>query len=352
VTETKGYAATTPHEPGSWKTSNNDDIMARLPALDSLHVFAVAARHLSFTAAANELHRTQSAVSHRIKALETEIGVPLFERAARGLELTPAGVVLAHRVNGAIAAITRTLAELDRVGRSRQLRVTMLPSVASRWLMPRLSRFCQQHPDVHVQIVADARVLDLRVEGIDLAIRFGAGRYRGFDTTSLMADRVLPVCSPELAERLGNPPSIEALMELPLLHDSGAEGDGSLSDWRSWLDQLGRSDLSYRDGQRFSHAGLAIEAAVLGLGIALARVSLVADHLTNGTLVSPVPITTPTAFSYYLVTPSGATNQPDIALFSDWLHTEAKEVETVAARLQIEEARLREKFGVPVALPS
>jgi len=115
--------------------------MARLPALDSLYVFAVAARHLSFTAAAQELHRTQSAVSHRIKALESEIGVPLFERLTRGLELTQAGAALAHRLNEAIADISRTIAELDRVGEARTLRVTMLPSVASRWLMPRLSRF-------------------------------------------------------------------------------------------------------------------------------------------------------------------------------------------------------------------
>src|SRR5262249_46146633 len=177
--------------------------MARLPPLDALYVFAVAARHLSFTAAANELHRTQSAVSHRIKALESEIGVALFERVPRGLELTNAGAVLAHRLNDAIADISRTIAELDHVGQSRQVRVTMLPSVASRWLMPRLSRFCWQHPDIHVQVVADPRILDLRADGIDLAIRFGPGRYRGFEATPLMLDRMLPVCSPEFAARLG-----------------------------------------------------------------------------------------------------------------------------------------------------
>ncbi len=327
-------------------------VMAQLPALDSLYVFAVAARHLSFTAAANELHRTQSAISHRIKALEAEIGVPLFERVPRGLELTSAGSVLANRLSEALADISRTIAELDRVGESRRLRVTMLPSVASRWLMPRLSRFCQQHPDVHVQIVADPRILDLRAERIDLAIRFGPGRYRGFDATRLMSDRMLPVCTPQIAQRLGEECSIEALLALPLLHDSGAEGDGSLSDWRSWLQQLGRPDLSCRGGQRFSHAGLAIEAAVLGLGVALARLSLVADHLMNGTLVSPLPLTTPTAFAYYVVTQSGTSNQPDVALFSDWLHCEAKEVEAVVDRLQTEEYRVRKKLGVPLAPPA
>jgi LysR family glycine cleavage system transcriptional activator len=316
--------------------------MARLPALDSLYVFAVAARHLSFTAAAQELHRTQSAVSHRIKALESEIGVPLFERLTRGLELTQAGAALAHRLNEAIADISRTIAELDRVGEARTLRVTMLPSVASRWLMPRLSRFCQLHPDVHVQIVADARILDLRAERIDLAIRFGHGRYRGFETTALMSDRMVPVCSPQLIEQRGTVGSIEALTQLPLLHDSGAEGDGSLTDWRSWLDQLGRPEVNCRGGQRFSHAGLTIEAAVLGLGVSLARLSLVADHLTSGMLVCPLTLTTPTAFAYFLVAPAGVAESADLTNFREWLHTEAKEVEVVAARLHAAEAELRE----------
>jgi LysR family glycine cleavage system transcriptional activator len=286
-------------------------------------------------------------VSHRIKALEAEIAVPLFERMPAGLKLTSAGSVLAHRLNEAIADISRTIGELDRVGESRRLRVTMLPSVASRWLMPRLSRFCQQHPDVHVQIVADPRILDLRAEHIDLAIRFGPGQYRGFETTPLMSDRMLPVCSPQLVQRLGEVRSIEAMLTLPLLHDSDTEGDGSQSDWRSWLEQLGRADLSCRGGQRFSHAGLAIEAAVLGLGVALARVSLVADHLMSGTLISPLPLTSAPAFAYYLVTQSGV-SQPDITLFTDWLHTEANELEAVTARLQAEQTEVKKRLGIPV----
>jgi LysR family glycine cleavage system transcriptional activator len=215
--------------------------------------------------------------------------------------------------------------------------------------MPRLSRFCQMHPDVHVQIVADARVLDLRAERIDLAIRFGHGHYRGFESIPLMSDRMLPVCSPRLLEQRGRVGSMEALTQLPLLHDSGAEGDGSLTDWRSWLDQLGRPDINCRGGQRFSHAGLAIEAAVLGLGVALARMSLVADHLTSGTLVCPLTLTTPTAFSYFLVAPAGAPESTDLANFREWLHTEAKEVEVVAARLHAVEAEVRETlFSSPV----
>jgi LysR family glycine cleavage system transcriptional activator len=296
--------------------------MPRLPPFDSLYVFAVAARRRSFTAAAVELHRTQSAVSHRIKALEAELGVLLFTRLTRRLELTPAGQALAHGVDRAIADISRTIAELDKPGETRPIRVTTLPSVASRWLMPRMSRFFDLHPDIKIDVIADSRLLDLRVEGIDLAIRFGLGRYPGHSATLLMRDRVLPVCSPKLAaERRIT--TIDALLELPLLHDSATEGDGSLSDWRSWFDQLGRKDAPCHAGQRFSSAALLIEAAVLGLGVALARYSLVADDLSKGTLICPLPLATSTAFSYYLVALPEAAALPRVVRFGHWLRAEA-----------------------------
>jgi LysR family transcriptional regulator, glycine cleavage system transcriptional activator len=323
--------------------------MARLPSIDSLYVFAVAARHLSFTAAAAELHRTQSAVSHRVKALEGEIGARLFERSARGLELTAPGRALARQVDQAISDISRTLAEISRGTQPRKLRITLLPSVASRWLMPRLPRFFEQHPDIEVQVIADARVLDLRAEQIDLAIRFGHGRYRGHVATLLMGDRVVPVCAPQLLAGRAAIATINALLELPLLHDSGAEGDGSLSDWHSWLDQLGQPEMPHRGGQRFSHAGLAIEAAVLGLGVALARLSLVTDYLSNGGLICPLALSTDTAFSYHLVALPQVAGLPEVVLFSDWLRTEARQTATVVARIEPEERRLRAALNLPPA---
>lgn len=320
-----------------------------MPSIDSLYVFAVAARHLSFTAAAAELHRTQSAVSHRVKALEEEIGTRLFERSARGLELTAPGQALARQVDQAISDISRTLAGLGRAAQPRKLRITLLPSVASRWLVPRLPRFFAQHPDIEVQVIADARVLDLRAERIDLAIRFGHGRYRGHVATLLMCDRVLPVCAPHLLAGRAAITTIEALLELPLLHDSGAEGDGSLSDWHSWLDQLGCSDLSHRAGQRFSHAGLAIEAAVLGVGVALARLSLVTDHLASGALLCPLALSTATAFAYHLVALPQVAALPEVLLFSDWLRTEATQTAGVVASLAPEEKRVRATLNLPAA---
>jgi len=303
--------------------------MARLPSLDSLQVFAVAARHLSFTKAAAELHRTQSAVSHRVKALEAEIGLLLFNRITRRLELTDAGRALAHQVDQALLDIERTIAKLDR-REARRLTVTLLPSVASRWLLPRLPRFREQNPDIDVRVIADAHVLDLRAEGIDAAVRFGLGRYAGYAVTPLMPDKVLPVCSSSFAERRGPITTIDTLLEWPLLHDSTTEGDGSHSDWRSWLGELGRSDATCDAGQRFSDAGLLIEATIHGLGVALVRHSLVADYLANGTLVCPLPLVTPTAFNYYLVVRPEAAALPKIARFRDWLQVEAAQTVAIA----------------------
>jgi LysR family transcriptional regulator, glycine cleavage system transcriptional activator len=158
--------------------------MTRLPPLESLRIFAVAARHLSFTKAAGELNLTQSAVSHRVKALEEELGVILFNRLVRRLELTGAGAALAHTMRQAIHHIERGVAELDRTGGALRLSITMLPSVASRWFVPRLTRFRKRRPDIEVQVIAEPRLLDLRAEGIDLALRFGRGLYPGYAVTA------------------------------------------------------------------------------------------------------------------------------------------------------------------------
>jgi len=297
--------------------------MPRLPSLDTLRVFAVAARHLSFTKAASELHLTQSAISHRVRALEDELGVVLFNRLTRRLELTRAGQSLAQRVDRAVGDIARAVGDLDDESDERRLAVTMLPSVASRWLVPRLSRFHARNPDIELQVIADPSLLDLRSAAIDVAIRFGRGAYPGYAATVLMPDSVFPVCSPRLIAKHGPVNSIEDLLDLPLLHDSATEGDGSGSDWRSWLNHLDLGDLSWHNGQRFSDAGLLIEAAMLGLGVALGRASLVSDLVTDGTLVCPLPLSAPTAFSYHLLALPEAAALPKIVRFREWLQAEA-----------------------------
>jgi LysR family glycine cleavage system transcriptional activator len=297
--------------------------MARLPSLDTLRVFAVAARHLSFTKAADELHLTQSAISHRVRALEEEMGVALFNRLTRQLTLTSAGQALAPRVERAIADIARTIADLDARSDGRRLTVTTLPSVASRWLVPRLTRFQARHPSIELQVIADPIPVDLRSARVDLAIRFGHGAYPGYAATALMPDSVFPVCSPRLIADRAPITTIEDLFELPLLHDSATEGDASGSDWRSWLDHLGRGDMSCPNGQRFSDARLLIDAATLGLGVALTRASLVSDLVADGTLICPLRLSAPTAFAYYLLALPEVAGLPNMVSFRDWLQAEA-----------------------------
>ena len=301
--------------------------MPRTPSLDALRIFVVAVRHLSFTEAASELHLTQSAVSHRIRGLEEELGIRLFKRLARRLELTPQGRALAHRVDQAISEIDRSVVELSRPGDTGPLKVTVLPSVASHWLIPRLARIRSRHPGVDVQVIADPRLLDLRQEGIDLAIRFGRTPHPGYAGMRLMGDRVVPVCTPELLRQFAPVKSVDALLAMPLLHDSATNGDGSDSDWQAWLHHLGRSDAVCHAGQHFSEAGMLINAALLGLGVALARTSLVADHVASGALVCPLKLAAPTAYSYYLLSPSELADRPKIAMFRRLLVTEAAATE-------------------------
>jgi LysR family glycine cleavage system transcriptional activator len=292
--------------------------MPRTPSLDALRIFALAARHQSFTDAAFELNLTQSAISHRIRALEDELGFALFNRLTRRLELTQQGRALAQRIEQAIGEIDRSISELTHADDDRPLKVTMLPSVASRWLIPRLPRIRGRHPELDVQVIADSRLLDLRSEGIDLAIRFGRKPNLCYAVTRLMGDCVFPVCAPELLERHDAVDSIDSLFTLPLLHDSSTD-----SHWRAWLDYFGRPDIACHAGQRFSEAGMMIDAALLGLGVALARASLVTDLVATGALVCPLEMAAPTNFSYYLLELSEAVDRPRIAAFRRLLMAEA-----------------------------
>lgn len=308
-------------------------IMPRTPSLDALRIFVAAARHLSFTEAANELCLTQSAVSHRIRGLEEELGIALFHRLTRRLELTPAGRELANKIGRAIADIDRSVADLDRSDHAGPLKVTMLPSVASLWLIPRLSRLYRRDPQLHVQVIADPKLLDLRAEGIDLAIRFCRAPTPGYVATRLMGDRVLPVCAPTLLRQHGPVQGLDQLLGMPLLHDSGTENDGSESDWQSWLTHHGRPDALCHAGPRFSEAGMLVNAAVLGLGVALARASLVADLIASEALVCPLGLVSPTAYTYYLLSLPEAAERPRIVALRDLLQHEAALTEGFIASL-------------------
>ena len=301
-------------------------LKTRRPPLGDLHAFAAAARHLSFTRAADELGVTQGAVSQRIRRLEQMLGLTLFERLTRALALTADGKILAEAVGYGIDRIDEGLAAIDRQRRPRagtNLTLSAAPGFACRWLLPRLGRFRVRCPNIEVRIEAEDRLANFVSDGVDLAVRCGQGSYPGLSAELLLPDAVFPVWSPELAARgvpLARP---EDLFGHLLLHDSRTEHDGGGGSWQDWFRSAGLR-VQRLDGPRFSNAHLAVEAAISGLGLALGRATLVSDDLVAGRLLRPLRHAAPTTFSYYLVHRPAALVGPPLAAFVEWLRKEAE----------------------------
>ncbi len=298
-----------------------------LPSLDALRVFEVTARRLNFSKAAEELHVTQSAISHRIRELERQLHTRLFQRGHRSLHLTPAGRTLADGIQRGLREIREALANLDSRKRKSTLSVSVLTSFATRWLTPRLAGFHQRFPRIDLMVQADDRLVDLASYGVDASIRFGSGQYPGMSVVQLFGDRTVPVCSPALAEKFGPILKPADIVRCPLLHDTYAEHDvhsDSGADWYTWLRRVGVGNVPNVGGLRFSNANLAIDAAANGMGFALARVSLLGNDLRTGRLVCPLPFAAATNFSYYFLCLPQRESDSKVRAFRDWLLEEAK----------------------------
>lgn len=298
--------------------------MKSLPPLNALKVFEAAARHMSFTKAADELHVTPGAVSQQIKALEDYIGGRLFRRTKRALLLTDAAQASLPILREAFDKLEEASRILTARGDSKRLTVSVAPSLAAKWLVPRLDRFHERMPEVEVWISADMEVVDFAVDDIDLAIRYGAGRYPGLEVELLMEEQILPVCSPRLLtgqHPLRAPPDLE---HHPLLHDGSPEQeDLAATNWAMWLKAAGVVDVDAKRGAKFNQSSLVIEAAVAGKGVALAKSTIALADLEAGRLVAPFDLTTPSNFSYYLVHPASKSRNAGVKAFKKWLHDEA-----------------------------
>jgi len=295
----------------------------QLPSLSALRAFEAAARHLSFTRAAEELFVTQAAISHQVRALEEEVGCSLFVRLPRRVALSEEGRVLAEAATEAFARITTGMEALSHAGTSGVVSVSVSPSMAVRWLVPRLEDFREHHPEIDVRFSANDRLIDPVREGVDLCIRYGTGRYPGLETTLLMTDEVFPVCSPALLQRqpLETP---DDLQDHVLLHDDMMKHDAARPDWPKWFEAMGVRGLDPREGLHFSHANMALDAALAGQGVALGRSTLVNDDVAAGRLVRPFAKGYISGFSYYLAVPKGAVLGARIQAFKDWLLGQAR----------------------------
>lgn len=290
--------------------------MKARPSLDTLRFFEVASRRLSFTAAAEELFVTHGAVSQRIKILEEYLGVPLFERRGRSMVLTSYGQELRPLVATAIWDLDRAFNSVYPRQPSRALTISVLPIFAARWLIPRLSSFNDLHPEINVNIRADQAHADFDRDDVDLAVRFGNGRWLNVQIDKLFDEELLPVCSPKLL----NVTSIKEhsqLLSTKLLHDSRQP-------WSIWFEAVGLKISQQPIGPMYLDSNLLLEAALAGHGIALGRASLVQPEIDAGRLIRIFPKGVKATASHYVVHAIGSDKKEKVAKFKKWILSQAK----------------------------
>ncbi len=296
-----------------------------LPPLDRLVAFDAAARHLSFTKAAAERFITQSAVSRQIAALEEELGLPLFRRRHRALELTDEGVRLAAAVAAALAGVREAVVAIRAPRRRQVVAVTTTPGLASLWLIPRLAGFIAAHPGVDVRIDASHAARALVADGFDLAIRYGP--LQALLGVPLFGESVLPVCAPALVAR-GRPPlkTPADLQHQTLLQLDLPPGKGLPLEWQTWLQAVGAGGLEPAAMLSFTHYDAAVAAAVAGQGVVLGRRPLVDALLRRHALVAPFKGSTASARGYALLVEPAAARRPAVQALAGWLQAQAREV--------------------------
>jgi LysR family glycine cleavage system transcriptional activator len=297
----------------------------RLPALGALRAFEAAARLRSFSKAAAELNVTPAAISHQIHALEADLGVVLFQRRNRAVELTASARVLLPGLSEAFAGIHASLRRLRAHNEAGALNVTASPSFAAKWLVLRLHRFQERHPEIDVRISASDEVVDLADGDFDMAIRYGSGHYPGLAVELLARNEVFPACSPSLLERGSPLRTPEDLRRHALIHDQAVDRDPLVPTWPMWLKAAGVRDFAGTGGLSFSAGHLALDAAIAGHGVVLAYSTIAAADLAAGRLVRLFSLSLPDLFAYYIVTVPGALERPKIRAFRDWLCEETAE---------------------------
>ncbi len=301
-----------------------------LPPLNALRAFEAAARHLSLTRAAAELHVTPAAISHQVKALETWLGVPLFRRLNRAILLTDAGQGCFKGLHDGFDRLAEAVEAVRVHAATGPLTVSVAPSFASKWLVPRLDGLRRAHPQIDIRIDASTALVDFARDDIDVAVRYGRGRYPGLRVERLLTEEVFPVCSPKL--RRGPPPlrKPQDLRRHTLLHSEAMIQDASWPTWQMWLLAAGVHDVDAGRGSRFTTSSMAIEAAIDGQGVALASSVLAADDLRARRLVRPFAMSLAHDFSYYVVCPEATANRPKVAAFRNWVLEEARRHEAAA----------------------
>jgi len=294
---------------------------AELPSLKGLQAFEAAARYRSVTLASNELNVTPGAVSLQIRELEARLGVQLFFRKPRSIQLTREGERYYGALRTAFRMMREATAELTARSEITVLTLSCTPTFAVQWLMPRLPSFQQQHPHVDVRISVTNRLVDFSRDDVDLAVRHGFGRYEGLESIRFIDDSTLPVCSPQFLEKYGSLQEASDLKSVPLLHDENR------NEWRRWLEAAGASDVDASGGTAFIDSNGALDAAKAGHGIALTRRSLVSRELAEGALIAPFGKDMASTLAYFLVYPRRMLDNPDLVTLIEWMLSQARSAE-------------------------
>jgi LysR family glycine cleavage system transcriptional activator len=295
---------------------------APLPPLNALRAFEVIARHLSFARAADELHVTPAALSHQIRALEEQLGLPLFHRRTRAIELTDAGRLIYPGLHAGFESVRGAMAQLDRSRDGNVLVISATPGLVAKWLMPRLWRFLHAHPDIDARVSASLKIADFAAEGVDVAIRLSKENHPELYAERLFNDSVLPVCSPRLVEQGLRSPA--DLPRFPLIHYDIPMSMRAPPLWADWFAVAGLQGDATR-GLKVNVADHALDAAVAGAGVSLSFKLIASDDVHSGRLVTPFGPELPLASGYNFVCPKGHEKRPNVRAFRDWLFAEMEE---------------------------
>jgi LysR family glycine cleavage system transcriptional activator len=282
-----------------------------LPSLNAIRIFESAARHLNFSRAADELSVTQGAVSRQIKVLEEQLGMPLFERAGPRLHLTSAGDYYQGKVSEALNLILRSTAELRRSTATPTLTVSVLPTFATKLLVPKIADFQRNNPHIALRMAASYKIIDFATEiDIDAAVRLGRGNWSGVHATRLTASHVFPVCSPRLARSLRKPSDLARHRRLI--------DDSIYDEWGRWFKAVGAED---KPGETLyiDDDNMLLQAAIDGQGITMSRAIIAQDELDAGRLVRPFDVSVLSTFQYYFVCLPERFVEPDIQALYAWL---------------------------------
>ena len=289
--------------------------------LANLQCFSSAAKHLSFTLAAEELSLTQGAISQRIRKLEEQLGFALFLRYNRRLQLTAEGERLLIQTNNSLTELDNLIRDIHTQGLAGELSLSVPPSFASQWLLEKLADFSQRYTQIFIRMETHSRLIDFYAEQIDLAIYYGQGKYPGLVSWPLMDEQLIPVCTKDFADTHDLWDRPERLNHCPLLHDAQAWPEaGPYSEWSYWADQQ-TLDLALKQGHCFDKSEHAVNAAKSGLGVAIGRQQLIENALNSGELITPFGALQPiqSQQGYFLVTHEDRKEQPIIKAFREWI---------------------------------